>query len=75
MASRPKSQGSYARHVPRAMTEPGQRDVTVQAIVPDEIGHPHATELRELLLDRHATQEVGDMLVDRHVRVAVSRSV
>jgi len=51
------------------------RPPDVEAVVGDELGEPHAAELRDLLLERHASQQVVDARVERSGGVAIDRRV
>src|SRR5439155_20038479 len=61
------------RHVSRAIPQPHPSTLDVDAVVRDQLGHPHAAQLRELLVERHVPQEILDAGVEGRARVAVER--
>ena len=63
------------RDVARTVPETRARPPDVEAVVGDELGEPHAAELRDLLLERHASQQVVDARVERSGGVAIDRRV
>jgi hypothetical protein len=65
-----------ARHA-RDLSDPGAQArgglARIEARALEDLEHPQRAELRELLVGRHAIQEIVDALVDRQRRVEVAR--
>jgi hypothetical protein len=63
----------HARDLPDARAEALLRLTGVEAIAVEHLEDPDRAELRELLLEGHAPQEVVDAIGDRERRVEVGR--
>ena len=59
------------RDLAEAVAQQRRRPRRIEAVAVGELEHPGAAELGDLLLGRHAGEQVGDPLGDRERRVAV----
>jgi hypothetical protein len=66
--------GTDPRHLTDSVGELAGDPLGIERLVLDENRHPHRPELRDLLLQRHPPEQVGDPRVDRGGRIPIDLS-
>ncbi len=62
-----------AGNLPDPMRHPGGNGIGVERALAQQVGAPEAPQLRQLLVERHALQEIVDTRVDRRRWILIYR--